>query len=440
MPVLFELIFVLLLAHSLRAAAQEHDKLERAKTALIKMSRIGRSYAAELFDLELSTLTKQEQLETLRHIETEVEAQKFPKFVDENDKEMKALVDEANSFRNDSIIFLRYWQQRVRTLPYSEDPGLLVESKVFLREYTKLREYVDDVLRLEAQVENAVPEQVRTFNHSFIRLLGFGLLLNIAICLSLAYLFTKEIVRRLEIISVNARSIAAGQPLLAPQLGSDEISRLDQSIHRSSEIIQVARKKESAVLDNAATVICTLNKSLRFKSASKILEKVWQYSASELKGMSVLSTVTEQTAASTRAQFAAISSAGDGQRGEIENIVRCKDGTLKNALWTVRWSELDATFFCVVHDISRLRATQDFRRQFLGMVGHDLRSPLSSIAVSLTGLLSEKKGAIPKEAQSVLADMNIRTTKVVDLIGEFLDLERLLAEERTVQRRMRECL
>jgi PAS domain S-box-containing protein len=191
----------------------------------------------------------------------------------------------------------------------------------------------------------------------------------------------------------------------------------------------VARKKESAVLDNAATVICTLNKSLRFKSASKILEKVWQYSASELKGMSVLSTVTEQTAASTRAQFAAISSAGDGQRGEIENIVRCKDGTLKNALWTVRWSELDATFFCVVHDISRLRATQDFRRQFLGMVGHDLRSPLSSIAVSLTGLLSEKKGAIPKEAQSVLADMNIRTTKVVDLIGEFLDLERLLARK-----------
>ena len=140
----------------------------------------------------------------------------------------------------------------------------------------------------------------------------------------------------------------------------------------------------------------------------------------------MLSTVTEQTAASTRAQFAAIRSAGDGQRGEIENIVRCKDGTLKNALWTVRWSELDTTFFCVVHDISRLRATQAFRRQFLGMVGHYLRSPLTSIAVSLTGLLSDRKGAVPKEAHSVLADMNMRTTKVVDLIGEFLNILELL--------------
>ena len=279
----------------------------------------------------------------------------------------------------------------------------------------------------KTRVADSVPQQVRTFNQSLLRLLGFGLLLNIAICIGLAYLFTKEIVRRLEIISDNARSIATGQPLLAPQSGSDEISLLDQSIHRSSEIIQVARKKESTVLDNAATVICTLNQSLRFKSTSKVLEKVWQYSASELKGMSLLSTVTEQTAPSTRAQFAAIKWAGDGQRGQVENVVRCKDGTFKNALWTVRWSESDATFFCVVHDISRLRATQAFRRQFLGMVGHDLRSPLSSIAVSLAGLLSERKGALPEEAQTVLKDMNLRATKVVDLIGEFLDLERLLA-------------
>ena len=153
MPVLFELIFVLLLAHSLKTAAQEHDKLELAKSALIKMAQIGRSYAAELFDLELSTLTTQEQLEALQHIETEVQSQRFPQLVYASDSETKAetmaLMDEANSFRNDTINFLRYWQQRVRTMPHTEHPGLLVESKVFLKEYMKLREYADDVVRLE---------------------------------------------------------------------------------------------------------------------------------------------------------------------------------------------------------------------------------------------------------------------------------------------------
>lgn len=79
----------------------------------------------------------------------------------------------------------------------------------------------------------------------------------------------------------------------------------------------------------------------------------------------------------------------------------------------------------IARDISERRAVERLKDEFVSIVSHELRTPLTSIRGSLGLLLSGKLGALSEQGQRFLEIAINNTDRLVRLIEDILDLERL---------------
>jgi signal transduction histidine kinase len=86
------------------------------------------------------------------------------------------------------------------------------------------------------------------------------------------------------------------------------------------------------------------------------------------------------------------------------------------------FADIDRAFRVMAHDLEQANLK---RTELLQMVAHDLRSPLSSILISLEFLRSNKRGELPVPAHKEVASIMRGTAKLVKLINDLLDLETL---------------
>ncbi len=79
-------------------------------------------------------------------------------------------------------------------------------------------------------------------------------------------------------------------------------------------------------------------------------------------------------------------------KGELalENRMVRKDGKIVDMLWSLHWTEAEKSTICVLHDITYRKELERLKRDFVAMVSHDLRTPLTSISGFLS-LLSTGK-------------------------------------------------
>lgn len=85
-------------------------------------------------------------------------------------------------------------------------------------------------------------------------------------------------------------------------------------------------------------------------------------------------------------------------------------------------AQLDTVF----HEMSQaLDEASKYKQEMLAMVSHDLRSPLMSVQVSLAMLKSGKLGALPDDASKEAGVAEKNTSRLIKLINELLDIERL---------------
>ena len=235
--------------------------------------------------------------------------------------------------------------------------------------------------------------------------------------------FKHEFVMSLRVMSSNAEKLLLGEERFEDlQNGALEILEIDNSIRLAASVLDDAKEKELAILENAADVICSLDEKLRFRNANAVVSRVWQYTPQDLTGMSLFTLLASEDLDATKAAFKGVQEAGEGQ---LENVVVCKDGRPKNLLWKVNWSEQNSGYFCVVHDISELRAIEKLKRHFIAIVSHDLRTPLTSVGVCLAFLLSGRRGFIPDEVRSLLELAQRSAARLMDLVNELLELEKL---------------
>ncbi|MBA3858394.1 MAG: hypothetical protein C0507_15925 [Cyanobacteria bacterium PR.3.49] len=85
-------------------------------------------------------------------------------------------------------------------------------------------------------------------------------------------------------------------------------------------------------------------------------------------------------------------------------------------------AQLDTVF----HEMSQaLDDASKYKQEMLAMVSHDLRSPLMSVQLSLAMLKSGKLGALPDDASKEAGVAEKNTNRLIKLINELLDIERL---------------
>ncbi len=87
-------------------------------------------------------------------------------------------------------------------------------------------------------------------------------------------------------------------------------------------------------------------------------------------------------------------------------------------------ADLDAVFHNMVDS---LRLAERRKQEFMGMISHDLRTPLSSVQTSLEFVLEGHHGPLSKELQGWIDMANQNVQTVLNLINELLEIERIEA-------------
>lgn len=84
-------------------------------------------------------------------------------------------------------------------------------------------------------------------------------------------------------------------------------------------------------------------------------------------------------------------------------------------------------YLVMLNDISDRKAEERQKSEFISMVSHELRSPLTSIKGSMGLLLSKAAGEIPDKAIALLEIAHRNADRLVLIINDILDLEKIAA-------------
>lgn len=82
-------------------------------------------------------------------------------------------------------------------------------------------------------------------------------------------------------------------------------------------------------------------------------------------------------------------------------------------------------FLIMLNDISDIIDEERMKSEFISMVSHELRSPLTSIKGSMGLLLSRAAGELPSKARALLEISHRNADRLVLIINDILDLEKI---------------
>ncbi|MBX9692028.1 MAG: PAS domain-containing sensor histidine kinase [Cyanobacteria bacterium] len=431
-PICFEIFFISTLAFLLHSREVVLDDIAHSRDAIIalqkKIASVQRTMGVIASADEFTQAHQKEIEEISRQVQPSTDVSKllnlrqFP--------ELKELIAEVSQERESAHVFLSKIlnvvheplstnaQKREQLQKITTDNINLLLQLCF-----ELGPLAQRIVEIESRVRIAQPEELRLLHWQLGWFLTLGLIVSSLISLFSAKLFTTNILGRLNAISENASALASNKPLSTPIPGEDEFSRLDRVLYLSSLILRDSRRREMAVLDNAVDVICSLDRDLNFDSVNLAVVKVWQYSPEELRGTSVLTLLSTDTIIDTRTAFESLM---DGTHANVVEVaVRCKDGTIRETAWTVNWSNDKQRFFCVVHDVTELRNLERLKQRFISIASHDLRTPLSSVRISLDTVLDGKCGDVNEGVLGQLSRCKSSLERLTLLVNDLLELDRL---------------
>jgi len=87
----------------------------------------------------------------------------------------------------------------------------------------------------------------------------------------------------------------------------------------------------------------------------------------------------------------------------------------------------------VTWDITELKAAEHKKEEFMAAVSHELRTPLTSVLASLGLLMQGDGGAMPERAQTLVRMAYSNSGRLVRLMGDILDIERMAAGEMRIE-------
>jgi two-component system, OmpR family, sensor histidine kinase VicK len=122
-----------------------------------------------------------------------------------------------------------------------------------------------------------------------------------------------------------------------------------------------------------------------------------------------------------------------GQAVTYENEILLKDGLpcSVNVTYIPHLDEQQNVkgFFALTTDISDRKAIERMKDEFIAVVSHELRTPLTSMHSALKILATGRLGTLSKDGQQMLEIADDNTERLVRLVNNVLDLQRIESGE-----------
>jgi PAS domain S-box-containing protein len=129
-----------------------------------------------------------------------------------------------------------------------------------------------------------------------------------------------------------------------------------------------------------------------------------------------------------------------GHAVTYENEVLLKKGRPRSVSVTYvpHFDEQNAVcgFFALASDISDRKAIERMKDEFISVVSHELRTPLTSLHSALKILNTGRLGTLSSDGQQLLEIADENTERLVRLVNNVLDLQRIEAGEVSLERQV----
>ncbi|MBS1992098.1 MAG: PAS domain S-box protein [Cyanobacteria bacterium SZAS LIN-3] len=415
-PLALEIAFTFMLLAVMQQSQHEVAREERARQVAMSFNRISRYMMAEAAGIMMAnpggkggsnhaSLNIPPEFERLQNLT----------------KDNPTLLAYVNTVKD-------RWEEGQRQM---HDVKILAEDNpaAILVAYSRLKKIISSIyLSAEeaanyAQATDALVPSAQIVDQARIRLLIIGFLaFNIITAVVLWLTFNKRTNARLRVLITNAQAMAMDRPVFERLEGSDELTELQRVLLTMSSSLAQARTKERAVLDNAADIICSIDEKGVFVTASSAVQNLWHCDESDVLGRRLADIILEEDFEKTRRLMEEIRETGTTRT--IENRVKTGAGQVVDVQWSITWSRDENNYICVVHDITERRHLERMRQDFLNMITHDIRTPLSSVQAFLNLLESSVYGQLNEKGSVKLKATEQSVELVIRLIKDMLDLEK----------------
>lgn len=220
------------------------------------------------------------------------------------------------------------------------------------------------------------------------------------------------------------RRLAEGNAEIQEQLREQLDSLLDA--HRQ---LQSASRKLTLFTERAPIAVFEVDANATILDVNPAAENLLGYAGPELVGRACTDMLFgEDPDARWRAWWREFIAAGVPATVTAEHCLR-RDGLELACEWTLTPlpDEQGGVRGVIVQgrDITQQRAAERVRSEFTSTLSHELRTPLTSILGSLQLLRSGALGDVDKEQEELLAMAERNGLRLLDLINEVLDIEKI---------------
>lgn len=251
-----------------------------------------------------------------------------------------------------------------------------------------------------------------------------GVLVNLLIASVSVLFFSKSIGRRVDSVVDNSLRFASGKPLTPQLAGNDEIAHLDLAFRKMARTVEEARQKEQAILSNAVDIVCTINDTGRITQANPALLNALKLEEDDILSRHLLDCVTPEDRQKA-SEFLQLASEQREESHKIELTLTSKDGTKRDFLWHVKYNDQYKTYYCIASDITERKALERMKQEFIAMVSHDLRSPLTAILATFDLLSGGVLGNLTDKGSNRIDMAKLSLKRLINLINDLLDLDKL---------------
>jgi PAS domain S-box-containing protein len=225
----------------------------------------------------------------------------------------------------------------------------------------------------------------------------------------------------LEIMGTAASLTDGGHPArLVLHNDVTQRKRAEAELASAHEALRMSESLSRSILDNMLSALITLGEDGVIQSANPAAEKMFGCTSAELVGAPFTS-LFETAAHDLEGLLATAFGRVTEWKGKPKGGERfpCE-------LRLFRLESLRGTgFAAILHDVSERYEVERMKSEFVSVVSHELRTPLTALRGSIGLLAGGVLGALPENVMELLSIADRNTLRLISLVNDILDLERL---------------
>lgn len=304
----------------------------------------------------------------------------------------------------------------------SDDSGQIdVIKRIYLLNDILVRDIDALIAEQQTELETLIHASANV-RHLLEQLTLYACAIQIFICILILVSLNKQMSKSLDRLMNNAYCLVSNQPLTMHVSGDDEFAVLDLTMHKVSGILAATKRRERAMIDNTVDIICSLDHDNKIADVSASCMTLLGYSQSDLIGLRVMELLAGESTSFMRALR---HSRELSHALQIETTMMHKSGAAVEVLWSGCFSQEDELLFCILHDVTERKKLESSKRDFVAMLTHDLRSPLTALVMRFEMLENGVYGELNKSGKDSVARARSTMTRLISMINDLLSVERM---------------